>query len=74
MWINLESKEQTADAIRSLGSGAKSFGDNEFRFLANSPEGTHVEISVPRNKVCKLVRAAEYDCEPILTPEEAAAL
>jgi hypothetical protein len=74
MFINVYTKEKATAVVRALGSGKKEFTDRSFSFLASSPEGTYVKMEVPRNKVCTLVRAAEYDCEPILTSEEAAAL
>lgn len=68
-------KEKLVQAVKAIGAGTKTFTDNEFKFAANTlPEGIELRISAPRNLVCKLVAAAKYDCEPLLSPDEVTAL
>ena len=74
MFIRLSERDQVVEAVRACGSGKKDFSDTEFCFTPDTPENTQVTIKCPRNKVCTLVSPAKYDCEPLLTPEEAAAL
>ena len=68
-------KEPFLAAIRAIGAGEKEWTDTEIRFKPKGiPEDTAMQIYAPRDKLCKLVRAAEYDCEPLLSPGEVEAL
>jgi hypothetical protein len=42
-------------------------GDDLDITITNCPS---IKLSIPRNKVCKLVSPAIYDCEPLLSPQE----
>lgn len=68
-------KEPFVAAVKALGSGKKTHTTGmypEVQFVSTlCPE---INIAIPRDKVCRLVREAEYDCEPFLSPEEDAAL
>ena len=66
-------KESFIAAVRAVGPGVKKWTDDELRFTPNGPCGIFTLI-VQRHTVCRLVRPAEYDCEPILSEEEAATL
>ena len=36
--------------------------------------GAKITMAIPRDKVCRKVQEAKWECEPLLTPEEEAAL
>lgn len=62
-------KDQFVDAAKSLGTGKKQFTADEISFKVELPFGS-INIEAPRNIVCRLVRPAEYECDPFLSPEE----
>ena len=62
-------KEDFILAVRSLGAGTKEFTDTQIKFKpTDMPVGGYVEA--PRDKVCTLVKAAVWDCEPLLSASE----
>lgn len=61
-------------AVKALGSGTKNFTDTYLEYLVKSPNGTHIRIEAPRDRVCTLVTPAVYDCIPLLSEEEVEAL
>jgi hypothetical protein len=66
-------RQPFVDAVRAFGPGDKAFTDSELGFIPKAP-CDFFKLYIPRNRVCKLVRPAEYDCEPILSDEEVATL
>lgn len=55
-------------AVRSLGNGHKKYDGHSLVFVSG---GLH--LAVDRNAVCRIVKPAvpaEYECEPLLAPEE----
>lgn len=58
-------KEPFIEAVRALGAGEKKIGTEYVDF---HPTGAPFFIRIERNYVCKLVKPAEYDCEPFLKP------
>jgi hypothetical protein len=69
-----EDKDRFLAAMRALGAGTKTQDDNYgspvLRFTI--PNG-RLSLSVSRDRVCRLVKPAqpaEYDCQPLLSPEE----
>jgi hypothetical protein len=62
-------KEPFIAAVKALGSGKKKITDGEIEFVVERP-GAHIGIEAPRNLLCRLIRPAEYDCDPLLSPEE----
>jgi hypothetical protein len=60
-------REGFVEAVKALGAGIKSIGPEYVEFR---PKDAPVYISIERDKVCKMVRPAEYDCEPWLTEED----
>ena len=65
----LYDKEGFIGAVKALGAGRKDMGDQYVDF---SPKDAPINfmVRVEREQVCKLVRPAEYDCEPFLKPED----
>ncbi len=57
-------------AVRAVGSGVKAGNADEVRFVV----GGLVHLVVDRASVCKLVKPAEYECEPLLSQVEEAVL
>jgi hypothetical protein len=64
-------KEGFIRAVRTLGAGQKSIGPEYVEF---HPADAPVAIRIERQHVCRLVKPAEYDCEPFLAPEEEAVM
>ena len=63
-------KEKFIAAGRAIGSFAKSFDRHDLILMHTLPSGAHIDLVAARNLVCRLVKEAEYECEPLLTPEE----
>ena len=71
--ISFYDKEKFIAAVRVFGSGEKKWTYDELQF---TPHGAAeiFRLYIARNTVCRLVRPAEYDCDPILSDEEVATL
>lgn len=67
------SKESFVAAVRTFGPGVKEWKDDDLRFTPNGPCNIFL-LAIRRQSVCRLVKAAEYECEPILSDAEVAAL
>ena len=74
LFIHVYKREELVAAVKALGAGTKEFKNDDFHFKATTSEHLFVRVDAPRNIVCRMVKPAEYDCEPILTPDEVAAL
>lgn len=72
-FLHYYEKEPFIAAVKAVGAGKKEFTENEVTFRVERTWGL-VELHAPRRTVCRLVRAAEYDCDPFLTPAEEAVL
>jgi hypothetical protein len=68
-WISFHDKEMFLDAVKAVGAGRKEFTPETICFRVDIPGG-QIKLSAPRNLVCRLIRPAEYDCDPLLSPEE----
>lgn len=66
LWYMFE-KENFVAAVKALGPGTKEIGTE---YVEYHPDDAPLYIKIERNAVCKLVRPAEYDCEPFLKPED----
>ena len=60
-------------AVRALGTGKKEYSGTELRYAVED-HGAKMTMTIPRDKVCRKVQEAKWECEPLLTPEEEAAL
>jgi hypothetical protein len=63
-------KEQFIAAAKALGTGKKAGDDRDIEFQIKAPGNVEITISAPRSTVCRLIRPAEYDCDPFLSPDE----
>jgi hypothetical protein len=68
-YFRMSEKEPFVSAVKALGNGKKNFTEDEINFRVELPYGT-ISVDAPRNVVCRLIRAAEYECDPLLSPEE----
>lgn len=66
------SKDEFLAATRSMGALAKEFTDTQLKVKHVLPKGAELYFEIARDKVCKLVQRAKWECEPLLTPEEEA--
>jgi hypothetical protein len=65
-------KENFLGAVKALGSGKKEWQTDDLTFI---PHGTDMlKLTIGRNKVCRKVKEAEYECEPLLSQAEEAAI
>lgn len=62
-------KEKFLTAVRALGSGNKEYSGDDLVFEVQHGESS-LRLSIPRDKVCRKVQDAIWECEPLLTPEE----
>lgn len=60
-------KEKFLAAVRALKPGRKIIEKDYVRFI---PDGTILELYIDRNAVCHKVQEAQYECEPLLSPQE----
>jgi hypothetical protein len=67
-------KEKFLKAAKALGSFSKEYNDASLKIKNELPMGAQVYMEVSRDKVCRLVQEAKYECEPLLSPEEEAEL
>lgn len=63
-WFN---KEDFLAAVKSLGSGKKVFSGSDLRYEVS---GAPISVVISRDKVCRKVRDEEWECEPLLSPQE----
>lgn len=64
-------KDEFVSAVKALGAGLKEVDGTDFVFNANNGV---VKVSIRRDKICRKVQEAVWDCEPLFTPEEVEAL
>lgn len=57
-------KEPFLGAVRAVGSGRK---EMQVDYVLFHPTDAPIFLKIDRNKVCKLVVPAQYDCEPFLS-------
>lgn len=62
-------KELFVAAVKAVGSGVKEFTDSDIKVLYRQGD-VEITIEAPRNTLCRLIRPAEYDCDPFLSPDE----
>lgn len=69
-------KEVFLGLVRAVHGGEKEYighdEDAEVAYTVTLPTGEWVKGKIRRSNVCKLIRAAEYDCEPLLSQAEEA--
>lgn len=66
-------KQGFLGAVKALGSGEKKWSTDDLTFYpAGVPDGIHFELQIRRVAICRLVREAEYECEPLLSQAEEA--
>jgi hypothetical protein len=71
LYISFWSKEKFVSVVKAMGAGKKEFKSDDLTFI---PDGTCLQISAPRNLVCRKIQEAKYVCEPLLTERELADL
>lgn len=72
--ISFDSKEAFIAAVRAIGNATKRYDypDDAYAKLVVSADYAPIELSIPRDKVCK--RTVTYDCEPLFSADEVAEL
>ena len=62
-------KKDFLAAVKALGSGTKNFSDsNSVEFMPT--DGMGFSVRVDRDRVCRKVKEAEYECESLLSEGE----
>ena len=78
LFVNCYSKETFLAAVHALKPGKKEFTDGPYPELQFTPElpakSFSIRVDVPRDKVCRKVRDAQWECEPILSDAEVASI
>ena len=64
--------QQVIAAVKALGTGEKKYDGSDLQFTAATP--IPLWIRVQRSVVCRKVQEEKWECEPLLSPEEDAAL
>lgn len=64
-------KTEFVAAVRALGVGSKVIKDDKVSF---TPKGAAFCIEAERSAVCKMVKPAQWSCEPWLTDSEVEAI
>lgn len=72
MFLHYYDKEAFVAAVRAVGGGTKEFTEYDIQYTPKTglDDGIFVRVDAPRNKVCRLVQEAVWDCEALLEPEE----
>ena len=65
-------KERFLKAVHALGSGTKAIVDDNVNFRPSVDEGIVFQLSINRDRVCRKVQDAVWECEPLLSTEEEA--
>ena len=65
-------KELFLAAVRALGEGKKEYSGTDLRYCVT--HGAEITCTIPRDKVCRKVQEAKWECEALLSPEEEATL
>lgn len=65
-------KDGFLGAVKALGSGQKVANRDDFDF---NPDGTHMlRLTANRSSVCRKVQEEKWECEPLLSQAEEAAI
>jgi hypothetical protein len=66
-YISFWDKDKFVAAARAMGAGKKEFRDSDLHFV---PDGRCLVLSIGRDKVCRKIQDAKWECEPILSDTE----
>lgn len=67
-----DDKESLIAMVRAVGNVTKSYSQHDLEVRTKTPVEIWTRIS--RDKVCRKIQDAKYECEPLLTPDDEAAL
>ena len=71
LFVSFYDKEKFVSAVRAMGSGEKKFETVDLRF---EPNDTCLIMSIGKDKVCRKVQEAKWECDPLFSDEEIAQL
>jgi hypothetical protein len=72
LYVSFWEKEKFIAATRAMGSGKKEFSStDDLHFM---PVGTCLTMSIGRDTVCRKIQDVKWECEPLLSEEEVAAV
>lgn len=63
-------KEEFLAVVRALKPGKKRIDAEISGYVNFTPAGTCIEVYINRDVMCRKVKEAEYECEPLLSAEE----
>jgi hypothetical protein len=69
-----EDKGRFIAAVKALGTGEKKFTEDHVEFIVNAPGTDAFTIRAPRHVICRLLKPAKYECDPLFSPEEVSQL
>ena len=70
--IHFDSKEAFVNAVKAVGEGVKEYTSEPYSKLNYSAAWAPIELSIPRDKVCRKI--VKFECDPLFTAEEVEAL
>ena len=62
-----EDKDAFLRLVRAFGSGKKEWDKDNVTF---TPDGTVLHMQIPRSLICRKIKDAEYECDPLFDPSE----
>lgn len=73
MFFPIYDKDKFLGAVHAMGSGSKEFTTGSYPEVVYSPAAApEIRVSIARDKVCRKVQDAVWECEPLLSAEEIA--
>lgn len=70
-FLSFYDKDKFLLAVKALGTGTKEFTTGSWPEVVFKPTGAEeIKVSVPRDKVCRKVQDAVWECEPLLSTGE----
>jgi hypothetical protein len=67
-----DDKDSLVAMVRALGTVKKSYDGSEIQIDVDAP--LRIWTRINRDKVCRKIQEAKWECEPLLMPEEVEAL
>jgi hypothetical protein len=67
-------KSKFLAAARSLSPLAKEYTETQLKMSRTLPRDAKVHFEIARDKVCRKIQEAKWECEALLSPEEEASI
>lgn len=75
LFFHYYDKDRFMNTVKALGSGKKTVSDGQWPECVFTPSSVlEIQVSIPRDKVCRKVQDIKWECEPFLSADEEALL